>query len=125
MTETSSVKFTFTFNDPDFDAEEKDEEVQKLLHQMKDIDEIEETGKVLDPNPPEGNKPLGGILVGMLTASVNPANTKKVLGFFSDRLSGKAIEMSVEANGKKLSVKANSRAELEAAIEAAQKFIEG
>ncbi len=125
MTETSSVKFTFTFNDPDFDAEEKDEEVQKLLNQMRDIDELEETGRVLDPNPPEGNKAFGGFLVGMLTASVNSTNTKKVLGFFSDRLSGKAIEMNVEANGKKLSVKANSRAELEAAIEAAQKFLEG
>lgn len=124
MTETSSVKFTFTFNDPDFDAEEKDEEVQKLLNQMKDIDEIEETGRVLDPNPPKGNKAFGGFLVGMLTASVNPANTKKVLGFLGDRLSGKAIEMIVEGNGKKLSVKANSRAELEAAIEAAQKFID-
>ncbi len=42
MTETSSVKFTFTFNDPDFDAEEKDEEVEKNLNKVKNIDAIEE-----------------------------------------------------------------------------------
>ncbi len=41
MADTSDVKLTITFTDPDLDAEEKDEEVQKLLAQMKDLDEVE------------------------------------------------------------------------------------
>jgi hypothetical protein len=36
---------------------------------------------------------------------------------------GKPIEFTVEGNGKKLSVKANSREELESAIKAAQDFL--
>jgi hypothetical protein len=40
-----------------------------------------------------------------------------------DRLGGKPIELSVEANGKKLTVKAHSRDELAAAIKAAQDFV--
>ena len=121
---SSDVKFTINFNDPDFDEEERDEEVQKLLNQMRDLDEVD-TDRVIDPNPPEGNKALGGFLVGMLTAEVSADNAKRLLGFLGDRLSGKTIELEVEGNGKKLKVSASSRAELEAAIEQAQAFIAG
>jgi hypothetical protein len=99
MKETSPVKLTLTFNDPDWDAEEKDEEVQKLLNQMQDLDEVEESDRVLDPNPPEGNKALGGFLVGMLTVVVKPENIKTLFGFFSERLNGKPIEIAIKAPG--------------------------
>jgi len=54
---------------------------------------------------------------------VNKENAQKVMGFLFDRIGPKPIELEVEANGKKLKVKASSQAELMAAIEAAQKFI--
>lgn len=120
---TNNIKFTIAFNDPDLDAEEKDEQVQRLMTELKQIDEVDTVGRVLDPNPPEGNKALGGFLVGLLMAEVNVGNAKKLMGFLGDRLGGKPIEMAVEANGKKLTVKAHSREELEAAIKAAQDFI--
>jgi hypothetical protein len=123
MFANSSVKFTIAFNDPDLDSEELEEQVQNLLAQMRDLDEIEMVYRVLDPNPPAGNKAVGGILVGLLTAQVNRANTQKLLGFLGDRLGNKLIELEVEDNGKKLKVKASSQAELTGAIEAAQKFL--
>jgi hypothetical protein len=123
MTANPNIKFTITFNDPDLDAEEKDEQAQRLIAELKQIDEVDTVGRVLDPNPPEGNKALGGFLVGLLMAEVNVANAKKLMGFLGDRLGGKPIELEVEANGKKLTVKAHSREELEAAIKAAQDFI--
>lgn len=123
MTANSNIKFTITFNDPDLDAEEKDEQAQRLIAELKEIDEVDTVGRVLDPNPPEGNKALGGFLAGLLMAEVNVANAKKLMGFLGDRLGGKPIELAVEANGKKLTVKAHSREELEAAIKAAQDFI--
>ena len=122
MPVNSSVKFTIAFNDPDLDSEELEEQAQSLLAQMRDLDEIETVDRVLDPNPPVGNKAVGAILVGLLTAQVNKENAQKVMGFLGDRLGNKAIELEVEANGKKLKVKASSREELEAAIEAAQRF---
>ena len=87
------------------------------------MDEINTVDRVLDPNPPAGNKAIGGFLVGLLMAEVNIGNAKKLFGFLSDRLAGKSIEFTVEANGKKLSVKASSREELDYAIKAAQEFI--
>lgn len=123
MTPDSTLKLTIAFTDPELDPEERDEQAQRLISELKDIDEIETVDRVLDPNPPEGNKALGGFLIGLLTAEVNAANAKKLMGFLGDRLGGKTIELEVEANGKKLSVKAHSREELEAAIKAAQEFV--
>ena len=125
MSNESTIKLAIAFNDPDLEPEERDEQAQRLLAELKQVDEVESVERILDPNPPEGNKSLGGFLVGMLLAEVNPANGKKLLGFLGDRLGGKPIELSVEANGRKLTVKAHSREELEAAIKAAQEFISG
>jgi len=123
MSVTRSIKLTIHFNDPNLQPEEQDEQAQGLMAELNDLDEVESVGRVLDPNPPEGNKSLGGFLVGLLMAEVNIVNAKKLIGFLGDRLGGKQIELSVEANGKKLTVKAHSREELEAAIKAAQDFV--
>ena len=123
MSNDSSIKLTIAFNDPDLNSEERDEQAQRFITELKQMDEVETADFVPDPNPPDGNKTLGGFLLGLLTAEVNAANAKKVLRFLGDRLSGKTIELSVEANGKKLSVKASSQEELEAAIKLAQDFI--
>jgi hypothetical protein len=118
----NNIKFTIAFNDPDLDLEERDEQAQRLMAELKQMDEVE-VERVLDPNPPEGNKAIGAMLVGLLTAQVSAANAQKLMGFLGDRLGGKPIELAVEANGKKLTVKAHSREELEAAIKAAQDFV--
>jgi hypothetical protein len=123
MISESNVRLTINFNDSSLEAEERDEQVQRLMLELKEIDDVETVERVLDTNPPEGNKALGGFLVGLMTAGVNAENAKRVLGFLGDRLSGKTIELEVEANGRKLKVKASSQAELAAAIEAAQKFV--
>lgn len=122
MSETP-IKLTITFNDPDLDAEERDEQAQRLMAELRQMDEINAVERVLDPNPPEGNKAIGGMLAGLLTAQVSASNAQKLMGFLGDRLGGKPIELEVEANGKKLTVKAHSREELEAAIQAAQDFV--
>lgn len=119
----SVVRVMLNFSAPDLDADERDGEVQKFLSQVRQLDEILHSDRVLDPHPPEGNKALGGFLPGLLLMDVNAANVQKLFQFLGDRLSGKTIEMEVEANGKKLKVKASSQAELMAAITAAQQFV--
>ena len=123
MPDNQGVKLTINFNDPDLDSEERDEQAQRLIAELKQMDEIEAVERVLDPTPPKGNKSVGGMLVGLLTAEISAENTKRVMRFLGDRLCGKAIELSVEANGKRLVVKAHSREELETAIQAAKEFI--
>ncbi len=122
MTTNAAVKLTIAFNDPDAEPEELDKQAERLMAELNEMDEVE-VDRVADPNPPEGNKALGGVLVGLLTAEVNVANAQKLMGFLGDRLGGKPIELSVEANGRKLTVKAHSREELEVAIKAAQDFV--
>ena len=54
MAPNSSIKFTIAFNDPYLDSEELDEQAQRLVSELKQIDEVDEVSRVLDPNPPEG-----------------------------------------------------------------------
>ena len=78
MNDQSSIKLTIAFDDPDLEPEERDEQAQRFLAELKQVDEVESVERLLDHNPPEGNKSLGGFLVGMLLAEVNLANGKKL-----------------------------------------------
>ncbi|MBE8968708.1 hypothetical protein IQ277_21540 [Nostocales cyanobacterium LEGE 12452] len=124
MSSESNVKLTIALSNPDLDAEEQEREAQNLLREIKDLD-VESAELVAVTEIPQGAKSVGGFLVGVLQAEVSLANFKKLLGFLGDRLGNKTIELEVEANGKKLKVKASSQEELNAAIEQAQKFIAG
>jgi hypothetical protein len=122
MSSESNVKFTITLANPDLDAEEQERETRNLLRDINDLD-VESAGFVEVTEIPEGGKSVGGFLVGALQAEVTISNCYKLLAWLGDRLRNKTIELEVEANGKKLKVKASSREELAAAIEQAQKFV--
>lgn len=122
MITKSNIKLIIALSDPDLDAQELDEQARNLKREMNDLD-IESVELVAVEEVPEGTKAFGGFVLGMLQAEVSLANIKKVLGFLSDRLGSQPIELEVEANGKKLKVKASSQQELQAAIEAAQQFV--
>ncbi|ACC82167.1 hypothetical protein [Nostoc punctiforme] len=124
MSSESNVKLTIALSNPDLDAEEQEQETRNLLRDIKELD-VESAELVAVTEIPQGAKSVGGFLVGVLQAEVSLANFKKLLGFLGDRLGNKTIELEVEANGKKLKVKASSQQELNAAIEQAQKFIAG
>ena len=78
---TSQFALTITFTDPDLNAGELNEEAVRLLADLNDRSDIGAVDRVRDPNPPEGNKSIGGFFVGMLAAEVSATNVKKVLGF--------------------------------------------
>jgi hypothetical protein len=120
----SAIALTITFTDADLNVSELEDEVVRLLEELSDRSDIESVDRVRDPNPPDGNKSGGAFLVGMLMAEVSVANAKKVLGFLGDRLGNKPISFEVEGNGKKLKVSANSREELDFAMQKAKEFIE-
>ncbi|WP_414541350.1 hypothetical protein [Nostoc sp. CCY0012] len=124
MSSQSNVTLTIALINPDLDAEEQERETRNLLREIRDLD-VESAKLVAVTEIPEASKSVGGFLLGVLKAEVSINNFKKVLGFLGDRLGNKTIELEVEANGKKLKVKASSREELTAAIEQAQKFISG
>ncbi|BAY99413.1 hypothetical protein NIES37_33950 [Tolypothrix tenuis PCC 7101] len=127
MADTSDIKLTITFIDPDLDEEEKDQEVERLLSQMKELDEVEEVNRVAEINAPVGSKSITGYVVGQLVALVKSESVKQVWGFLTDRLGNKPIEIELEftkesGESKKVKVKASSRKELEAAVNAIQEI---
>ncbi|MBG1266805.1 hypothetical protein [Nostoc sp. WHI] len=124
MSSESNVKLTIALTNPDLDAEEQERETRNLLREIRELD-VESAELVAVTEIPEGAMSIGGFLLGVLQAEVSLANFKKLLGFLGDRLGSKSIELEVEANGKKLKVKASSREELIAVIEQAQKFVAG
>ncbi|MGF1515143.1 MAG: hypothetical protein ACFB5Z_15805 [Elainellaceae cyanobacterium] len=121
-TTNATVLLTLGLIDSDLDDDVRDEQAQRLVRELRDI-EVESAERVIDPHPPKGNKAMGGFIVGLLTAEVSMDNLQLVFKFLGDRLVGKSIELEVEANGKSLRVTAHSQAELAAAIEAAQRFV--
>lgn len=120
-----TLTLTLAFIDPDLDAEERETFVQGVLRDLQTMDEVESVGRVPDLNPPQGSKSFAGFLVGLLMAEVSVANSKKLLGFLGQRLSNQPIELSLEAHGKKLTVKASSQEEFAFAMQQAQAFLEG
>lgn len=126
MLSTDNIKITINFSDPDLDPEDRDVLAHNLTQELRDLDEVNSVKRVLDTHAPQGNKSLGGFLVGLLTAEVSAKNAKQVLVFLGNRLGSKPIELEVEANnGKSLKVKAYSREDLAVAVKAAQDFISG
>jgi F420-0:gamma-glutamyl ligase-like protein len=124
MTLNPSLRVTIEFDDPELEPEERDKQAQRLIAELRDLNDVETVERVADSNLSEGTKSIGGFLVGLLTAEVKVDNSKKLFGFLKDRLGGKLIEFTVEANGKKLTAKASSREELDYAIAKANDFIE-
>ena len=123
MSKASSVQITIAFTNPDLDAEEKNTEAQRLIEDLRYFDEVEAVSRVSDPNPSAHSKSFGGFVIGLLTAEIDGKGADKVLGFLKDRLAREPIEMTVEANGKKLAVKARNAEDLTLAVQAAQEFI--
>lgn len=124
MASPSNVQITIALQQPDLDDAQLQKETQTLLQQLRQLDEVENANLVRDPNPPDKSKSLFASLIGLLAVEVNAKNIKGLMGFLSDRLSNKTIELEVEANGRKLKVKASSQQELMAALKAAQEFVD-
>ena len=124
MASVSNLQVTISLADPSLDDEELQAEVETLRPQLEDVDGVEDAKLVEVEKAPPGSKALGGFLLGLLTAEVNPANIKALFGFLSDRLGGKPIEMTLKApDGRELSIKASSQAEFDYAYQKAQEFL--
>jgi hypothetical protein len=123
MRETESVTMTIGFIDPELEPEERENEAKMLIAELKSMDEVESADPVADPHPPAGSKAFGGVMEGLIATKVAVFNTAKFISYLSYKLNGKPISLEVEHGGKKLKVSASSQDELDAALDAARKFI--
>lgn len=123
MTSSQTIKLNIAFVDPQLDLGKRHQQASRLILELKELDTIDNVGLGISDKSPPMSKSPSSYIAGLLTAEVNLSNAKSVLSFLSNRLSGKPIELEVEADGKRLKVEARSVKELEQAIAAAQNFI--
>ena len=123
MNATQTIRLTLALVDAQLDLEERDKQASRLLLELRELDIIESASRVTDSDPPPMSKSVGSYIVGLLTAEISFKNAQSAFRFLGSRLSGKPIELEVEAHGKRLKVTANNTAELKDAIAAAQDFI--
>jgi hypothetical protein len=120
MTSSNNLKLTIEFTDPALNPEKRDEQTQILIEELCDMPEVR-VSPVLDPNPPEQHKG-GGFLAGLLMAELKVDNAKKLFRFLAERFGNKPLKLTLEINGKKLSLEASSREEFDYLMKAADNF---
>ena len=124
MTENSTVQLTFGIDDPQLDEEDKQDIAQKLLRQLRNLDEIEGVERTQNLESEDGTRSVFSTLIGCLTVEVNRKNIGKLLKWLGDRLSDKPIEIRVKVGDKEVSIKASSKEELAAAEERVDRWLE-
>ncbi|XGV99811.1 MAG: toll/interleukin-1 receptor domain-containing protein [Leptolyngbya sp. BL-A-14] len=120
-----TVRLTFNLIDPELDSEELEAKTQSLLRQLREFDAVEQVNRVPDPHPPTGSKAFGAFLAGLLTAQVAPAQAPAVVGALDSVVGNAPIELTLEIDGRKITVKARNHEELAAALQTAQAFLMG
>jgi hypothetical protein len=115
MASESLVEITLGFTDRNLEDEEKRQLAQKLLWELRNLDEVERANRVEDISPEAGSKPGFATLVGVLTAEVSFQNIKAFFGFLGDRLQDKPIKIKVKVGEQEVEIEAKSKQELVAA----------
>lgn len=123
MTGSSKARIIVTFLDTGLNDDDLQDAARNLVDQIVE-DDLAEASLVKDTEIKAGQKSIGGFLIDMLQAEVTPANILRLLHFLGDGLLGGVIEIEVKLpSGAEVKLKARSRAELQAAIEASQQLL--
>ena len=108
------IQFTFGLDAPELEDEERLKFSQKLLRELRNLDEVERAERTEDLAPEAGSKPGFATLIGTLTAQVSFNNFLGFLGFLGDRLEDKPIKGSIAVGNNKIEFEVTSRQELAA-----------
>ena len=106
------IQFTFELDDAELEDEERLKFAQKLLPELRNLDEVEKADRAEEFTSEAGSKPGISTLIGTLTAQVSFKNIKGFLGFLGDRLQDKPIKIHVKVGDRETTIEAKSRKEL-------------
>jgi hypothetical protein len=119
----SQVTLLLNLAQAEMDDEETAEFTQNLRRDLRNMDEVNDALPVTLDHAPEGSKAMGDLVLGALKLLLDKDNVGSVFDYLKNRLGSKTVELELEANGKKLKLKASSAAEVEAVLQAAQAFV--
>lgn len=124
MTDKPTLQFTFAVNNPELEDVERQEIARKLLHELRQLDEVENADFAKDLELELGAKSVLATIAGVLTAEVSIENIQKVLGFIGERIPNKPVIIKVKVGEKEVEIEAKSRKELEDAEKVVRQLLE-
>ncbi len=86
MRDETTIQFTFGLDESEFEDEQRQKFAQKMLKELRNLDEVEKADRTEDLTPEAGSKPGFATLIGSITALVNVKDIKAFFGFLGDRL---------------------------------------
>lgn len=123
MTDETTVLFTISLDSLEAEEDERLKFAQKLLPELRNLDEVIKADQAEDLNPEAGSKGFTTLL-GVLQAEVSVKNIKAFFGFLAERIADKPIKIRAKVGEKEVEIEAKSKQELEAAEERALSIIE-
>ena len=106
------IQFTFGLDDPELEDTELLKFSQKMLQELRNLDEVAKADRTEDLDPEADSKLGFATLLGILTAHVSLKNLKKFLEFLVDRLQDKPIKGKIKVGENEIEFEVNSRYEL-------------
>lgn len=112
MSNEKTLQFTFSLDEPELEDEQRLKFAQKLLRELRNLDEVEKADRTEDLTPEAGSKPGFATLLGSITALVHVKDIKAFLGFLGDRLQDKPIKGRIKVGENEVEFEVKSRREL-------------
>ncbi|GGA01412.1 hypothetical protein [Okeania sp. KiyG1] len=123
-----NIQLTITLSDPKLTPERLQTDTRNILSEIKKFNGVQNPDLIPIETAEPGAKSLGGFLLGILTAQINAKNLKALVGYLSNRLYGKTIniEIKIKENGKeiKLNIEGRNAEELDKEYEKVKPTIE-
>ncbi len=112
MSDEETIQFTFGLDQPELEDEQRLKFAQKLLRELRDLDEVEKADRTEDLTPEAGSKPGFATVIGSVTAIIPVKYIRAFLDFLGDRLQDKPIKGSIKVGDNKIEFEVKSRQEL-------------
>ena len=118
------IELTFGLDEPEAEDEEKNKFAQKLLKELKQLDEVEKAYQAEDPNPEAGAKVGLAKLVGILTTEVKLKHLTAFLGWLGSRIPNQSLKLTIKIGENETSFEIPSTKQLPEVEKAALKLID-
>ena len=112
MSDKETIQFTFGLDEPELEDEQRLKFAQKLLRELRNLDEVEKADRTEDLTPETGSKPGLATVIGSITAIIPVKHIRAFLDFLGDRLQDKPIKGSIKVGDNEVAFEVKSRQEL-------------
>lgn len=129
MTSSPGGRITIAYENTDLDDEALQEATRNLARDIREVDGVEHVDLVAvdEAAIPAGAKAVGGYLLGILQALIDPKNLINnlinLLKFLGSRLQGGIIKLKVKVSDKEVEIEVSNQKDLLAAEETVKRLM--